>query len=121
MKNTIAALIITLTLFSCHETCVDPIECDTPATVRDLTGLDGCGWAFELSDGTQLVAMIPVMFCGTPPLPKEITEDPLYNFEWVNGKKVYISYEEVEAASICMAGPTVKITCISERLVDTGE
>jgi len=121
MKNFCAAFILAFTLFSCHETCVEPFTCNTPATVRDLTGQDGCGWAFELSDGTKLVAMVPVIFCGTPPLPKEVTEDPLYNFEWTDGKKVYISYDEVEGADICMAGPLVKITCISDRLEDTGE
>ena len=30
--------------------------CSTPATVVDLSGLDGCGFVFQLEDGTRLVA-----------------------------------------------------------------
>lgn len=120
MKNFLALGLVALVTFSCHESCVEPIECTTAATVRDLTGLDGCGWVFELSDGSRIEPQL-LMYCGTPPLPKEVTEDPLYNFEWADGKPVYISYEATEAVSICMVGTVAKITCISERLVDTGE
>jgi hypothetical protein len=87
--------------------------CSTPAVIRDLTGLDGCGFVFELTDGTRLEPQ-RMFFCGTPPLPKEVTEDPLYNFIFVDGKHVFISYEETEGASPCMVGKMVKITCISE-------
>ena len=91
------------------------------ATVRDLTGLDGCGFVFELQDGTKLEPYL-IGFCGTPPLPKEITENPLYNFKWVDGKKVIIVYERVvEIASICMVGPIVKITCLQEVLTNNEE
>lgn len=89
-------------------------SCTTFATVSDLTGLDGCGFVFELEDGTRLEPVRPVIFCGTPPLPKEITEDPLFGFEFVDGKRVKISYEEKESPSVCMVGPVVKITCIKE-------
>ncbi len=89
-------------------------SCTTYATVRDLTGLDGCGFVFELEDGSRLEPQRPFLFCGTPPLPKEITEDPLYNFEFVDGKLVKIGYRETGTSSICMVGPVVKITCIEE-------
>jgi hypothetical protein len=88
------------------------------ATVKDLTGLDGCGFVFELSDGSKLEPIRQVIRCGTPPLPKEVTEDPLYNFQFVDGKKVRIAYEEItEAASICMVGKVVKITCLKEIIL----
>jgi hypothetical protein len=84
------------------------------ATVKDLTGLDGCGFVFELADGTKLEPQM-LLYCGTPPLPKELTENPLYNFEWVDGKEVRIAYEEIpDAASICMVGKIVRITCLQE-------
>lgn len=94
-------------------------SCSTFATVRDLTGLDGCGFVFELEDGTRLEP-VRLLFCGTPPMPKEVTEDPLYGFEFVDGKRVKISYEEVGSMSVCMVGPTVKITCIQE-VIGTSE
>ena len=111
---TLCSLII-LSLFSCEEEKIYP-DCETPvlATVRDLTGLDGCGFVFELSDGTRLEPQ-RMLYCGTPPLPKEITEDPLYQFEFVDGKKVLLGYEECEDCfSLCMVGPIVKVICIRE-------
>lgn len=113
----ILVLILALTLGGCSENVPTPEDapgpCSTLATVRDFSGLDGCGFIFELSDGTRLE---PVMigYCGTPPLPKEVTDNPLYDFEWVNGKKVRISFEPTTNASICMAGIPVTITCITE-------
>lgn len=84
------------------------------ATVKDLTGLDGCGFVFELADGSRLEP-VQIGFCGTPPLSKEITENPLYNFQFVNGKQVRITFEEVpDAMSICMVGKMVRITCLEE-------
>ena len=110
-------LLTTVSLFTaCDDETFATKSCNpgTLATVKDLTGLDGCGFVFELADGTRLQ---PEMwgFCGTPPLPDEVTENPLYNFQFVDGKKVRIGYEEVKgAASICMVGKIVKITCIEE-------
>lgn len=93
---------------------IDAKQCGTEATVRDLTGLDGCGFVFELKDGTRLEP-IRVFYCGTPPLPKEMTEDPLYNFQFVAGKRVRIGYELLlQQTSICMVGKVVKITCLEE-------
>jgi len=105
-----------------------PEDCSTPATVRDLTGLDGCGWVFELEDGTRLEPF-RVFRCGTPPLSKETTEDPLLDFEFVDGKRVFIDYEIVhqnwheraDSVSICMVGPMVRITCITEAVVISAE
>lgn len=88
--------------------------CSTPATVRDLRGLDGCGYVFELGDGTQLEPAL-LFWCGTPPLSEEQLSDPLHNFEWVDGKKVLINYEILDnMGSVCMVGPIAKITCLSE-------
>ena len=110
-------ILLSLLLFSaCDEETTSPKTCNpgTLATVKDLTGLDGCGFVFELTDGTRLEPM-RLMYCGTPPLPKEVTEDPLYDFQFVDGKQVRISYDEIEdAASICMVGKIVRITCIEE-------
>lgn len=105
-----------LGLCGCSDDVLSPENtntCSTPATVRDLSGLDGCGFVFELNDGTRLEPVI-IGYCGTPPLPKEITENPLYRFEFVEGKQVLISYTLTDGASICMVGPRVTITCISE-------
>ncbi len=109
-------IVLSLLLISCDEEQPVVITCDNAvlATVKDLTGLDGCGFVFELADGTKLESQM-LFFCGTPPLPKEVTENPLYNFQWVDGKQVRIAYEEIpDAASICMVGKIVKIACLEE-------
>jgi hypothetical protein len=112
LRRILIASFFPLLAVSC---CTEPIEntCSTPATIKDLTGLDGCGFVFELEDGTRLEPY-RVLICGTPPLPKEYTEDPLYNFQFADGKKVMIDYEILDNASTCMAGKVAKITCIHE-------
>jgi hypothetical protein len=113
-------LTLAVLAFSCKEEDILRGDCGTPATVRDLTGLDGCGYVFELEDGTRLIAHWEWGWCGTPPLPEGATEDPLYNFQYADGKKVLIGFEEKpDLATTCMAGRVVKITCLEE--VDTLE
>jgi hypothetical protein len=96
----------------CSKENVDP-TCSTRATIRDLTGLDGCGFVFELEDGTRLEP-IRVFYCGTEPFVAP-TDDPLYSYEFVDGRKVKINYELADGGSICMVGPSVKITCLTEE------
>lgn len=108
-----AFLILAIIILGCSDE-IRTSGCSTPATVVDLTGLDGCGFVFELEDGSRLEPVI-TGYCGTPPLPKEITENPLYNFEFRDGKKVMISYEEAASnVSFCQAGQMVNITCITD-------
>jgi hypothetical protein len=99
-------------MVGCSNNDIDP-SCSTRATVRNLTGFDGCGFVFELEDGTRLEP-VRVFYCGTEPFAPP-TDDPLYNFEFVDGKKVRINYELANAGSICMVGPSVKITCLTEE------
>jgi hypothetical protein len=113
MIRTLLLLFVATLFFTCADEDSLEASCSVPATVKDLTGLDGCGFVFELEDGTRLQPF-RIGYCGTPPLPKGITEDPLYNFQFEAGKKVFIEYEPAEGASICMAGQLVKITCIRE-------
>ncbi|MEQ1585027.1 MAG: hypothetical protein ABL895_04060 [Cyclobacteriaceae bacterium] len=120
MKTCTSSLLVALSFLfiNCEEEQPVVITCDNTvlATVKDLTGLDGCGFVFELADGSRLEPQM-LGYCGTPPLPKEVTENPLYNFQWVDGKQVRIGYEEIpDAASICMVGKIVKITCQEEVL-----
>lgn len=116
MKKLLILFVVGFVFMQCDD---DHKSCSTFATVRDLTGLDGCGFVFELENGTRLEP-VRILLCGTPPLPKEVLEDPLYDFEFVDGKQVKIAYEKTDGISACMVGPTVKITCI-EEIVGTSE
>jgi hypothetical protein len=117
MKRIFQSIGLILVLAGCtNEGYFPSVPCTqgVEATVRNLTGLDGCGFVFELEDGTKLEPQ-RLFFCGTPPLPKEAMEDPLYQFEFVDGKKVVIGYETLsDMGSYCMVGPVVKITCLEE-------
>lgn len=89
--------------------------CEVRATLRDLRGLDGCGFVFELEDGTRLEP-VRMAYCGTPPIDPEIANDPLFNFQFIDGKKVKISYSAMaDMSTVCMAGQPVKITCLTEE------
>jgi hypothetical protein len=115
MKNIAILLFVSLLLTNCDNESVPSKECATLATLRDYSSLDGCGYVFELNDGTILLPYYSGIFCGTPPLPKEVTDDPLFNYNFVDGKKVLIGYIETQGlATACMAGKTVKITCIKD-------
>lgn len=114
MKKLIAIILLACIFSQCNEV-IGRLECDVPATVRDLTGLDGCGFVFELADGSRLIPGGSIGYCGNGPIPEEVTNNPLFNFEFVDGKEVLIGYTPVEGSTICMAGQVVKITCLSER------
>ena len=114
MNKVLALLFVSALLVTCSEDTVEKENvCSSRATVRNLAGLDGCGFVFELEDGTRLEP-VRMFFCGTPPVPKEQLEDPLNNFAFIDGKKVMIDWEPVQSVSICMVGQTVKITCLTE-------
>jgi hypothetical protein len=110
MKKAALFILLAFNLFQCDNDSSK--DCSTPATIRDLTGLDGCGWVFELGDGTRLEPVWDQGFCG---FQETGEQDSINDFEFVDGKPVLINYEIVDnAVSICMVGPAVKITCISE-------
>ncbi len=113
MKGFLIMLLL-VSLFQCgkdsNEIDGENTSCLTEATVVDMTGLDGCALMFELADGTRLEPEMRT-YVQTPT--KE--EDPLYHFDLKAGQIVKINWEEsTDVAGICMAGPIVFITCITE-------
>lgn len=110
MKKLGIALLLAASLSACEKETmgVDAQEL-VPATLTDLSGLDGCGWVFELNDGTQL-EFITFMRCWTPGESGADMTSPFEDFVFEEGKKVWIRYEELpEMGSICMVGPVVEI------------
>ncbi|MCU0398469.1 MAG: hypothetical protein MUC73_10235 [Cyclobacteriaceae bacterium] len=106
----LALILVVTSLCQCDTTEVIvcfPQRCSIQATVKDMTGLDGCGLMFELQDGTLLEPERRVYV--QPPKPEE---DPLYYFELKANDKVWIDYRSSSASSICMAGEIIFITCI---------
>ena len=67
--------------------------------MHNYTGLDGCGWVIEIN--------------GSIYEPTNIND---FNANFlVEGKQVNVIYEEKQAASICMVGQTITISCLSEN------
>lgn len=98
MKNLIVAIII---LFAGCTSEKNACGSDAvKATIKDFTGLDGCGWVLVLEDDTRLE---PLNLVGQTVAPAD-------------GKKVWLRYKVANnSASICMVGEMVEITCIGER------
>jgi len=118
MKKIISASLAVLVLFSCQEKELiqNSGNCEIPATVVDMSGLNGCGYMIKLDNNELLYPVWRWGWCGTPPLPEGAETDPLMNFEFRENQKVSISYElpEQEYGNICMSGTSVIITCIEE-------
>ena len=88
---------LALLVFSCEEK-EETLDCDIKATLRDYTGLDGCGFVLVLDNGE-------VLEMGG------FDEEP--DFQFNDGMEVSISYEEMQGmATICMVGPIVRIMCM---------
>jgi hypothetical protein len=112
----ILLLLLSLALLGSVTSCQNneialPNSCGTMATIRDLRGLDGCGFVLELENGERLEPVYDLGFCGTPPLPAPT----INNVNFADGKRVSIAYKVLpDRGSICMVGKVVEITCISE-------
>ena len=86
-----------LFIISCEDKD-ETLDCDIKATLRDYTGLDGCGFVLVLENGE-------VLEMGG------FDEEP--DFQFNDGMEVSISYEEMQGmATICMVGAIVRIMCM---------
>mgnify|MGYP001579967248 CR=1 FL=1 len=111
MKRLWTIVLVAMSMVNCSEEKMadcSPGLCSIEATVVDLRSLDGCDFVFELNDGTRL---IPERRTYVVVPTKEA--DPAYHYQFENDAKVRISYNESLAMGICMAGPMVFITCIT--------
>jgi hypothetical protein len=113
--NSIAILILMVCcmIVSCSKP-INTIEATTPAkedkilcpngvtaTLKNLTGLDGCSWVLVLENGKKL---------------EPINLKKFDHIKLEDGKQVIVEYETKPlAASICMVGTIVEIICISEK------
>jgi hypothetical protein len=86
-----------LSFSSCHKDCM--CNNSVNAELKNLTGLDGCGWVIVLNNGDKL----------------EPTNLSSFNVPLVDGKKVTVAYHETQGASICMVGKMVEIESMCER------
>lgn len=94
MVKSIAFVIISLFLFSCEKESTNKCENSQEGILKNLTGLDGCGWIIQLSDSTKL---------------EPINIDD-FDIELLENKSVCIQYHErTDLGSYCMVGKVVEI------------
>jgi hypothetical protein len=108
MRYLLAIIATTAFMANCADPQADPRSCSVKATVVDLRSLDGCDFAFELEDGTRL---LPERRTYVQAPSKE--SDPVYHYQFTNGTRVKIGFEESPAFGACMAGQIVFVTCIT--------
>lgn len=96
MKNLGLTLLVLIIMAIGCNTGNEIIDDTTSAHLRNYTGLDGCGWVIELTDGTKLE-------------PINLDE---FNFTPTDGMAIEITYTEMPLASICMVGQTVELITI---------
>ena len=91
MKSLFAVIILfVFTGFTCNKQRLETGE--ITGTVKDFTGLDGCGKMIVLDSGEKL----------------EVVSLPS-NTTLIVNRRVAITYKPVQRASICMAGTTAEI------------
>ena len=95
MKITLLAFVLLLVLSCSNED--DTFLCDEKAILRNFTGLDGCSYVLVLDDEK-------VLEIG------DLEVEP--DFQFRDGLRVSVTYEELSSASICMVGSIVRVLCI---------
>lgn len=101
MKIKQASLIASILLFTLFSSCRNESICPDAekGVFKNLSDLDGCSWVIEMENGEELE-------------PLNISD---FDIQLVEDKKLWVTYEEESAASICMVGKTVTIVCITDR------
>ena len=94
----IILLVFALSLFLSCRNEDDALLCDEKATLRDFTGFDGCAYVLVLYNDNEVLEI------------GELEFEP--DFEFSDGLRVRVTYEEFSGASICMIGPMVRLLCI---------
>ena len=95
--NILLFVLISLSLFSCNKGFSDSCENGRQGVLKNLTGLDGCGWMIQLSDTERL--------------------DPMnlhkFDIELIENRPVCVQYRELDnIMNTCMAGKIVEIISI---------
>ena len=93
----IILVVFALSLFLSCRNEDDALLCDEKATLRDFTGFDGCAYVLVL-DNEEVLEIGELKF------------EP--DFEFSDGLRVSVTYEEFSSASICMIGSMVRLLCI---------
>tara|TARA_B110000285_G_C14871645_1_gene489495 strand:- start:442 stop:732 length:291 start_codon:yes stop_codon:yes gene_type:complete len=96
MRFIFSLLLVSSLLYSCNKN-----NCSVKAEIRDLTGLDGCGFVIELENGDRVE-------------PLNLSD---YDVDIEDGNKIWVSYHATNSfiGSICMVGQIVEIDCVSNR------
>ena len=81
--------------------CSKSISCTSASKgkLKNLTGLDGCGWVIE-ANGTTF---------------EPINLGQFDSSLLVENQKIFFSYNSFSGGSICMVGETIQLICVERR------
>jgi hypothetical protein len=102
MKTTpLLIILLIFFVFSCHKEDSIPPDGYQEVTLKNFTGLDGCGFLFVLKDNKRL----------------EPCNRNGYSIEFKEGKRYWLKYElATYYYSLCMAGELITIIDIKEKV-----
>jgi hypothetical protein len=93
------AILIT---FSCQKEDVSPSQGYEDVTLKNLTGLDGCGFVFAINNKNKSLE------------PRNLSD---FSTSYRDGDKFWLKYKIVEGgASICMVGDIINIIELKPRV-----
>ena len=98
LKTTSWISLTVLLLMACNKNkCSDSVK----AELKDLSGLDGCGYVIELENGNKLE-------------PLNLSD---FDIDLKDGNKIWVSYHLTTnfIGTICMVGDIIEIDCIINR------
>jgi hypothetical protein len=93
------SLLLLFLLPSCEK---EDLPLKASGTLKNLTGLDGCGWVVEINENGATKRLEPTNLND-------------FSVTLTDGQKVRLSYVEKEAASVCMVGPVVQLVTIQDE------
>ena len=98
MKVTVVLMFLVLFTVSCEK------DSDLKGTgvLKNLTGLDGCGWVIQYDAGGTTKRVEPTNLRD-------------FNVPLSQGLAVDFSYNKTGGASICMVGDVVKLTSLTKK------
>ena len=67
--------------------------------LKNLTGLDGCGWVIEANGKTF----------------EPVNLGAFDSSMLVDNQKIFFNYNSFSGGSICMVGETIQLTCVEKR------
>jgi hypothetical protein len=101
-RFSVLIILAILIIFSCHKEEVLPLEGYEDVTLKNLTGLDGCGFVFAVNNKNKALE------------PRNLSD---FSTSYKDGDRFWLKYKIAEGgASICMVGDIITIIDLKTQI-----